>query len=137
MRISEWIERLKTDTDIEVHGAAELAAAEAERRRNGAFVIYLDDRAGGNALANGVRQLRTVGIGVVLAITNLRGKRGDAGIEEIEPVRERVINALVGWQPRTAASQVIFRGGQLMTFSRGTLWWQDEFEVTEIIGGVA
>ena len=135
--LNAWVQRLKEQTNFDVKGAAELAAARQDQKRDGLYVILADDRAGENQLLNGVRQQRTIGVSVVLAIRNRRDRRGEAALTEIEAARGQVMQALIGWQPSTETGPVIYRSGRLVALAETTVWWQDEFEVTEIIGGVA
>lgn len=128
MRIADVIARLRVETRLEVAGAAELAAAQADQHRDGAFVFYSADRAADNALDNAVRQLRRTTVGVALAVSNQR-RRGAAAVTELEAARDQVFTALLGWQPADAVTPVVFRSGRLVGFGKPTLWWLDEFEV--------
>ncbi len=132
MRIAEIISRLKDQTNLEVSGAAELAAAQADRQRDGAFVFYQSESAGENALDNAVRQVRRIIIGVALAVSNAR-RRGAEGVDGVESARAAVMRALVGWTPPDAIQPVTFTSGRLVGFSKATLWWLDEFTVTEFL----
>lgn len=133
MRISEWIERLKAETDLDVKGVADYATAQAEHRRDACYVMYSSDDATPNEAdtVGGVRQLHTVGVDVVLAITNRRSARGSEGVDEIEAAREQVLDALVGWEPPSGDSSITYRRGRLAAFVKGTIWWEDSFEVEE------
>ena len=132
VEISTWIEKLRADTDIEISGAAELAAAQADRQRDGAFVFYQSESAGDNALDNAVRQQRRITVGVALAVSNAR-RRGADGVTGIEAARRKVMDALVGWWPAGAIAPVTFAGGRLVGFTKATLWWLDEFTVSEFL----
>lgn len=132
MRIGTVIDRLRARTGLEVAGAAELAAVQADQQRDGAFVFYQSDSAADNTLDNAVRQTRRIGIGVALAVSNRR-RRGAEGVVELETAREQVFRALLGWQPADAVAPVTFRSGRLVGFSKHTLWWVDEFVFTEFL----
>lgn len=132
MRIGDVIDRLREGTTLEVSGAAELAAAQADQQRDGAFVFYQSDSAGDNALDNAVRQTRRIGVGVALAVSNRR-RRGAAGVEQLETARGQVFMALIGWQPAQAVAPVMFRSGRLVGFAKSTLWWVDEFVFNEFL----
>ena len=133
MRLAEWRERLKSETDLEVKRVADLASARGEHRRDTAYVMYSSDDASPNesGVTGAVRQLHTVGVDVVYAVTNRRSASGDEAVEEIERVREQVLAALVGWEPPSGDSEIVYRRGRVLSFTTGTLWWQDSFEVAE------
>ena len=75
-----------------------------------------------------VRQTTTVGVTVLLAVTNRR-PAGSEGVDELEKAREAVREALLGWQPPSADGAVAYRSGSLLAFEDDTLWWADEYEV--------
>lgn len=134
MRLAEWRDRLKAETaGLDVKRAADLAAAEDEHRRDTVYVMYSDDAAGRDEadVVGTVRQLHTVGVDVVYAIGNHRSRDGDEAVEKIEAAREQILPALVGWEPPSADSAIVYRRGRVIRFTRSTLWWQDSFEVQE------
>ena len=133
MRMGDWVNRLAGQTEFDVQGAAELGAAEREQRRDTVFVLYADERAEDNTLVGTVRQRCTVGVAIVLAITNRRDKRGAAALSEIETARAVVMGLLLGWQPPDAHGPVTYRHGRVLDLNRATLWWQDEYEVPVLI----
>ncbi len=138
MRIAEWIERLRSETDLEVKGAAELAAAKADQQRDVAFVAPLDEAALSQPDAIGtVRQMVRAGVAVTLAVTNRRDRRGEAAVSEIEGARESVRRALLGWTPPSASGPAGFRRGRLVQLAGSTAWWQDEYEADELVSQAA
>lgn len=138
MRIAEWIERLRSETSLEVKGAAELAAAKADQLRDTAFVAPLDEAALSQSDTIGaVRQMVRVGVGVTLAVTNRRDRRGEAAVSEIEGAREDVRRALLGWTPPSASGPAGFRRGRLVQLSERTAWWTDEYECDELVAAAA
>lgn len=133
MRIADWIARLKSETNLEVKGVADYATAQAEHRRDTCYVMYSADDAAPNEIATGpVRQQHTLGVDVVLALTNRRSARGREGIDEIEDARNQVLDALVDWEPPGTDGPITYRRGRLAAFVKGTIWWEDAFEVDEI-----
>ncbi len=131
MRITDWIERLRSNTDLAVQGAADLAAAQAEHRRDTAYVLLADEQAASFTSINAIRQEVTVGVGVVLAVRNQRDRLGAAATSELETARDQVRAALLGWTPPGAATPTEYRRGRLLSFVSATIWWQDEYQVTE------
>lgn len=133
MRIRDWIDRLGAVLDANVSGAADLAAAQEDQKRDTVYVMYADDRATPGDLISVVRQECHTGISVVMAITNRRDRRGEKGIDEIEVMRKAVMQSLVGWHPPETSGPVIFRRGRLVRMTNRTLWWQDEYEVPMLL----
>jgi len=132
MQLDDWTRRLRAETGLQVDGAAELAAAQADQQRDGAFVFYTADAAEANQLAGALRQRRTITVGVALAVGN-RSRRGAAGVTELERHRAAVFAALLGWAPPHAVAPVTYRAGRMLSFSKSTLWWLDEFQVSEFL----
>lgn len=134
MRLAQWRQRLESETDgLDVKRVADLPAARDTHYRDTVYVMYSSDdaRPDESDVIGAVRQLHTVGVDVIYAITNRRSEDGDEAVEEIEAVREQVLGALVGWQPPDGDSAIVYRRGRVLSFDRGTLWWQDSFEVRE------
>ena len=138
MFLAPFVQRIEAETSVfkDIKGAAELAAAEAECRRDSCFVLYADDEAGENELLAGVRQRRTIGMGVIMAITNHRDRRGAQALSELEVARGQVIQALLGWEPDGSDGMVTYRRGRLLNFNRATIWWQDEFVVPTLLSAL-
>ena len=138
MRLSEWRDRLTSETTLEVKRVADLASARGEHRRDTVYVMYSADDAPPNEAETigAVRQLHTVGVDVIYAITNRRSSDGDEAVEEIELAREQVQGALADWEPPSGDSAVSYRRGRVLKFTTGTLWWQDSFEVAEFRASV-
>lgn len=128
MRTSHWIDRLKERVELDVHGAAELAAVQGDHRRDAAYVIPLSETAAPAASVDADRQVVAARHGVVLAIANSRGPRGGDAADEIRAARQPVIDALLGWTPPDGWGPVHYAGGRLLRFAGGVAWWQDEFE---------
>lgn len=134
MRLAEWRDRLTAETTgLDVKRAADFVSAQGDHRRDTIYVMYSSDDARPNEadVVGAVRQLHTVGVDVVYAVTNLRSAIGDDAVEEIEQVREQVLGALVGWEPPSGDSAIVYRRGRVLAFENRTLWWQDSFEVLE------
>ena len=129
--IADWIARLEGALgDLTVHGAADLASARDDHKRDAAYVYPLADTAAESVSPTSLLQLRSTRYGVLLALTNRRDRRGESGLEEIERRRNQVESALAGWLPAGAERAVTFRRGALVGIGDGVLLWQDEYEVS-------
>ena len=112
-----------------VAGAANFAAAREDLKNPpAAYVIPL----AGNAKPSGlmglsVEQYVAEQFGVVLAVDNKRDVRGDAVNAALEPLRNAVIQALLGFQPATDYDPVQLGGENLLDLDVTTLWWQIRF----------
>ncbi len=129
MQLQAWIDRLGEQTDLEIKGAAELAAAQRDNRRDCTYVLPGSERALPSDLANDIRQLRLITVSVVLAVDNKRPDRGTDGVSELEVSRAKIQTALLGWEPEWALGPVSFVQGRLAEFESQRIWWQEEWEV--------
>ena len=118
---------------MDVHGAATLAAAEGEQRREGLFVFPVSERAEESEAIGRAVQRRATRVGVMLAATAQRDRRGRAGMDRTDAMAAAVQAALVGWQPSAEHSPMIYRSGDVVQFTRSTLWWGMEFETEDYL----
>lgn len=129
LTLATWVERLRATVDVSVQGAAALAAARGDHRRDTAYVYPLREAAERSLVQRGgAVQRHTHRVAVLSVVTNRRDPRGEEGLEEIERRRAAVRAALVGWRPGGAAESVQYSGGNLIGVGDGVLLWQDEFE---------
>lgn len=129
-----WIARIEALVPglLGVGGAADLAAAIAQPspRTPWAYVIPLRMSGGANQIAvAGVSQRMTDRIGIVTAVRNVASASGQKSLDELTPLRQAQLQALVGWTPDENHEEVVFAHGQLVDFSNRVLWWQDEYTV--------
>ncbi|WP_422099095.1 phage tail terminator protein [Variovorax sp.] len=70
-------------------------------------------------------------LSVLYLVQNMRDATGAAALVELEPLRQRVKRALIGWViDPDAGEPVIFTGGELVDAAGdGKLIWADEFQV--------
>ncbi len=115
---------------MDVKEAADLAAAEADQRRDTIYVMYNAEQGGENLLSQGVQQSLTTTMSVVMAVTNYRDRRGAGGMTELETLRKQVRGALLGWNPPAQAGPVTYQRGRLLQLVEGTVWWIDDFTTT-------
>ena len=131
MILQDWIDRLEKAEGIEgvvdVKEAADLAAAQADQRRDTIYVMYNAEQGGENLLSQGVQQPLTTTMAVVIAVTNRRDRRGAGGMTELETLRKQVRGALLGWTPPAQAGPVTYQRGRLLQLVEATVWWIDEF----------
>lgn len=139
MILQDWIKRLMDAEGIkdvvDVREAADLAAAQADQRRDTIYVMYNAEQAGENLLSHGVQQPLTTTMAVVIAVTNCRDRRGAGGMTELETLRKRVREALLGWTPPAQAGPVTYQRGRLLQLVEATVWWIDEFTTGGWIAG--
>ena len=142
MRLADWIEHLdgldlaperegcQPGGELRAKGAADLAAAQADQQCDTAYVMYLAETPGPNRLGERaqVMQRVVVTVAVILALTNRRDRRGEAGVAEAERVRAAVRARLLGWQPAGATDPVTYAGGRFLFLGDRTIWWQDDYQ---------
>lgn len=125
----------------EVGGAADLAAVTMLRdfRTPSAFVLLavetpIPRQSGAPGAAT--RQMVPVNFGVVVAVRNYRGNKGQAAADDLRPVLGRVRDALIGWVPPDLAGardcQLV--EGRVIDYDTDTLVWTDLYQTQHSIG---
>ena len=96
-----------------------------------AYVIPLDEEAGENRSQDGLVQLITERIGVIVAFDNTTDRRGQGPATDLHEVRAAVWSALLNWRPYpdSEGRGFSYGGGQLRDFDRGRLFYQWEFVI--------
>jgi hypothetical protein len=110
--------------------AIDLAAAKADISVAfpRAYVMTLGENGGTSRYLSGaVAQKRSVRIGVVLMVKNVRDNVGTATASDMDALRQVTDSALFGWGADDAHSPLIFARGSLLGLAEGELWWQDEY----------
>lgn len=135
MNMTPIIDRLVAQVAVlkSVEGAAALADAMADGPRYlpSAFVIEETEKPGENELVQAVHQEVVVTFLVVYVLGNVRDTRGDAASDDLEPLRNPTIAALLGWMPAGAETAIEYGGGELVDLDANkNLWWQDRFKTT-------
>ena len=115
-----------------VAGAADFARAiedQAWMLLPAAYVIPLDEDTDENPGGNGLVQIVTERIGVIVEFDNSTDRRGQASAEQFLAVRTAVWAALLNWRidPVNAAQGLSYGGGRLLQFDRARLFYQWEF----------
>lgn len=140
MRLKPIIDRLSDEvhTFKIVGGAAQFERAiEGLTGTPAAFVLPANDAADASPfMSQVVEQTVNVEFVVVLAVRNLADDEGAAATESIEPVRESVRAALLGWPPSTEHYGCEYRGGSLQAFDNGILWWADTYRTAFLIRSI-
>ncbi len=119
-----------------VAGAAEFAALDKGPPRSlqpAAYVIALTDAAQASPTAIKVTQHVTERFGVVLALGNFRDPHGATATKQLEAVREKVRDALLGWQPAADRDEIEYAGGRIIGIRDGVVWWQSDFATAVVI----
>lgn len=112
--------------------AAQLADAMAKNRlpqvTPAAFVIPLGLRGGQSNAATGLfRQGLDRLVGVVLVIRSAGDLLGEKASEELEPLIEKTIEAIAGWEPGSAIGVFRLGQGQLVSMNGGAVTYQLDF----------
>lgn len=127
--IGEIIARTKEqcgETFRIIGGAGDLAQVKDQPLALPAAYVFVKDEASEpNARATGPSlQITALDIGIVIVTANLGDGRGAAAAADIEALKTSIRDALVGWNPPSAASAVQNIGGQMVKTVGGTVWWE-------------
>lgn len=125
------IDRLQPATGLrQVQGALELAAAlkAPSVATPAAFVVPMGDQPQADeAFSGSVHQQVRTRLAVVLVVDNKRDGTGGAASDELELLRTKVRQALLGWGPPGMDSPLTAGTGQLIDMDNGRVWWSDEY----------
>lgn len=118
--------------DGRVAGAAEFARGletEAQMALPAAYVVPLDEDAAENTLMNGLVQIVTERIGIIVEFDNTADRRGQSVTSQFDAMRSALWAALLNWRidPVRATRGLEYAGGQLREFDRARLFYQWEF----------
>lgn len=127
-----WIARLKALAPLlkqRVDGAAEFAAVKRDSvpRTPCAWVIPGSETGGSNDLDNAYSQEVVEEFVVVTAIRNVRDGTGEAAHDDLTAVRREQKQALINWQPDEEHAPAEYKGGRLLMFGNGLLYWADRY----------
>lgn len=110
------------------------AAVDALAAAPAVFVVEQDNAADQPYLTGVADQLVSVRVSCIIAVKLQRDTRGEGGRSALQVARGAVRAALLGWAPDASTGEpVTYAGGQLLDFLPGTLWWQDVYQVREVI----
>lgn len=118
-------------------------AVDFERAQKGlttlpaAFVLFAQAKAESSPFMDGVVQ-QQVGFdfSVALAVRNLADSQGKAAVDELQPVCQPLLDALLGWAPSADCTGCEFSEARLLDFINGVLWVGTVFSTTTVIRSV-
>lgn len=149
MKLGALVLRLRTHIDdrgdeayiqAKVGGAAEYAyAREGTLNDEMFFILPLQESANTNEYDNSINQILIEQFAVVVAVkndTDYKDKTGFYAYNRLHDIREEVFGAFLGCDlaqidsesSYTTESIIYYRGGQLLDFNRGYLFYQFTFE---------
>ncbi|MDU8357983.1 hypothetical protein [Pseudomonas syringae group sp. J309-1] len=101
-------------------------AESAKLSHPSAYVITTADAATDNDLQNGVRQVITDKIDVVIVI-DAADERGQQANDALHLIRAELWRALVGWRPGAEYDPMVYAGGALLHISRARVIYRFSF----------
>jgi hypothetical protein len=144
MRLGLIVLRLRSKTELfsgRVGGVAEYAfARDNSLNHEMAFVLPIQESSPVNEYDNAIQQSLVEQFGVVVAIKNdasFKDKTGFTAYNRLHDARQDIFNAYLGYDASNFLTDddtlcnpsiVYYRGGQLLDFDRGYLWYQFTFE---------
>lgn len=136
MDLSTVLARLKSEVTIirSIGGAADLASIDDGLVATPAlFLLPANERASDMEFAGDTIQHVQASFFVALAVSNEGSAQGEDALGELEPFRNQVKSALLGWIPIVNHDPVSFVSGSLISFNDATLLWMDEFKTAYYI----
>lgn len=99
-----------------------------------AYVIPLEEEAAPSPDLNGLQQIVTERIGIVVQYDSSADRRGQEAVSNLDEMRLAIFRAVLNWNPHPdrAARGLFYMGGQTLDLDRARLFYQLEFgqEVT-------
>lgn len=101
-----------------------------------AYVIPLDEDASENQNLNGLQQIVTERIGIIVNLDNSADRRGQTASDQYDTTRTAIFKAILNWRPdwhplnpelNREARGFYYQGGRLLDFDRARLFYQWEF----------
>lgn len=136
MDLSPVLARLVGEVTLcrSIGGAADLAAIDDGLVVTPAlFLLAAKEAASDVGFAGATVQRVQASFFVALAVSNEGSAQGEGALGELEPFRDQVKAALLGWVPADSHDPVAYVGGALVSFNDATLLWMDEFKTTYYI----
>jgi hypothetical protein len=128
----ELIERLNKNTTLfkEIGGIAQLELIKnASVRFPAALVIPLNTESKSNRSLGGVMQHIIENFGIFIIVENRTDSLGNDCLDQINSLREEVMQILLNYIPDHACSGMTYDGGQLLDILDDLLIWQDTYNV--------
>ncbi|MDR2172686.1 MAG: hypothetical protein LBE32_00505 [Burkholderiales bacterium] len=135
IHIADVIDRIAaTKAFRKVGGAADLAAAKNLRDlAPAAYVLPASSDAAGDLYTNETSQIVSDTFTVYMVVRNVRDAHGAAALQMLEPLRLKVMDALIGWLPPNGFSEFQFRRGRIDAFDDQCVFWRDEYSASRLI----
>lgn len=132
MRLADWVERLRSQTELAVHGVYTTAAVQSSAAQDAAFLAYFADEAQPSTVIGPPRQEHVVAISVLLRVP-VRQEDDSESVSGLEAVRDQVDAALLGWTPPGATGPVTHRSGKALDRQdEGVEWWRDIYQAPQL-----
>ncbi len=132
MRLADWVARLRSRTDMAVHGVYTKAAVQSSADHDAAFLTYFADEAQPSTVIGPPRQEHVVAISVLLRAP-VRREADSESVSGLEAVRDQVDAALLGWTPPGATGPVTHRSGRVLDREdEGVEWWRDIYQAPQL-----
>lgn len=94
------------------------------------YVLPLSEQAGDNNRATAVSQRVAIVFGTVIVLRRHGDAAGAAKLDEIQPLRLALRDALLGWAPDQHHDVVTFHSGRLADMGNGAVWWLDAWQTS-------
>ena len=122
--------QVPSGTFRQIGGAIELdAAIQAAPVTPCVYVMPLADQPDDPFLASATDQFVRRTFSAVICVSNRADATGGTADTELQGKRQAVRAALLGWTPEADPGDPIsYRGGRLLRFEDGRLWWADEYQ---------
>jgi len=121
-----------------VAGAAELLMAlQNTLLREPIFVVPLEETVEINQMDSGLGQSMIERFGVIVALKNDQPqseKTGFLAFDRVHELREKIFNAILGWNIPGGEGLIYYRGGRVSDVNPAYLWYQFEFEFKARLG---
>ena len=72
-------------------------------------------------------QMAMSGIGVIIVLTKRGDLTGEKSLDALLPLRRQLQAGISKFSPFPGAWPLFSRGGRLLDFKTGSLWWMDEY----------
>lgn len=122
-----------------VGGAADYADLNQKANMDvpAAYVVPLEDSPEKvRGTDNEYRQVIEDNFGVVVILSNVADRRGQAAYDQVHQIRAELWRALLGWEPSDDYGPIEYRGGDLLGQDRALMVWKFDFmaetELTEV-----
>jgi len=139
MTLRQLIEQHIIDANLgfmEVGGAASLASIVGNRVSTpGCYLFSERSDASQNERINGVSQMVTELVNIVIIIKNVRDPRGQDADDQLNCYRSSISKVLLGKILSPEYTQIEYAGGKLVSFVNGVIVWNESYKTSHYITG--